>query len=129
MPNSSNPKPLRRALRPTATITSSYSIALSLPSFATTRVLTPSLFSKRRASWLVNTFTPLSRSTVSENSATSLSSRPISCGARSTWVTSLPKRAKACASSQPIGPPPNTIIRFGVSSSSAKRLHSVSEVT
>ena len=46
-------------------------------------------------------------------SLTSGSSRSISRGAISTCVTWLPSRAKACASSQPIGPPPSTSSRRG----------------
>ena len=57
-------------------------------------------------------------------SLTSGSSRSISRGAISTSVTRLPSRAKACASSQPIGPPPSTSSRGG----SVRSSHSVSEV-
>ena len=45
-------------------------------------------------------------------------------GAISTCVTAEPSRAKACASSQPIGPPPSTTSLAG----SSRRLHSVSLV-
>ncbi len=61
------------------------------------------------------------RSTVS---LTSGSSRSISRGAISTCVTWLPSRAKACASSQPIGPPPSTSSRRG----SVRMFQSVSDV-
>ena len=44
---------------------------------------------------------------------------------RATWVTWQPMPAKACASSQPIGPPPSTTRRSGFSVSDQM----VSEVT
>ena len=54
----------------------------------------------------------------------SSSSRIMMRGAISTTDTSLPSRPKACAISQPIGPPPKTISRFGCSSIP----HNVSEL-
>ncbi len=45
-------------------------------------------------------------------------------GSISTCVTCAPKRAKACVSSQPIGPPPSTTRRCG----SARNSHRLSEV-
>ena len=45
-------------------------------------------------------------------------------GSISTCVTFAPKRAKHCASSQPIGPPPSTTRRRG----SSRSCHTVSEV-
>ena len=59
--------------------------------------------------------------TIAENSG---SSRIIRRGSISTCVTFAPRRAKLCASSQPIGPPPNTTMRAG----SAAISHTVSEV-
>ena len=44
-------------------------------------------------------------------------------------VTFEPKRAKLCANSLPIGPPPSTTSFLGASSSSANLLHNVSLVT
>jgi hypothetical protein len=44
---------------------------------------------------------------------TSGSSRGMMRGPRSTCVTCAPRRAKACVSSQPIGPPPRTSRRRG----------------
>ena len=48
-------------------------------------------------------------------SAASESSRGSTCDALSNRVTRLPKRAKVCAISQPIGPPPMTPSRGGSS--------------
>ena len=62
------------------------------------------------------------RAMSAENSASSLAS---SRGAISTSVTCEPKRANACASSQPIGPPPSTTRRRG----NARSAHTVSEVS
>ena len=59
--------------------------------------------------------------TISEMSA---SSRGRMRGSISTWVTFEPKRAKHCASSEPMGPPPSTSSRFG----SSRNDHTVSEV-
>jgi hypothetical protein len=42
----------------------------------------------------------------------------------STCVTWLPRRAKVCVSSEPIGPPPSTTRRLG----SSRRFHTLSEV-
>ena len=60
--------------------------------------------------------------TSSENSGSSRESRR---GSISTCVTFAPKRANACASSQPIGPPPSTTRRAG----SLRRSQTVSEVS
>ena len=67
---------------------------------------------------------PPSRKRARTISEISGSSRTRMRGSISTCVTCEPKRAKACASSQPIGPPPSTSSRCG----SARRSHSVSEV-
>ena len=48
--------------------------------------------------------------TISENSGSSL---VMMRGSISTCVTFEPRRANACASSQPMGPPPSTTRRFG----------------
>ncbi len=60
--------------------------------------------------------------TSSENSA---SSRTMMRGSISICVTFAPRRAKHCASSQPIGPPPSTTRRLG----SVRMSQTVSEVS
>ena len=62
--------------------------------------------------------TPSRSNCVCKRAATSESSRCRSCAPRSTSVTRAPRRAIACASSQPFGPPPITSRRPGADSRS-----------
>ncbi len=78
----------------------------------------PGVAEARSASHPVRTSMPSAVNRSCSSAETSGSSRVSSRGAASTSVTLLPSRAKACASSQPIGPPPRTTSRRGSSRSS-----------
>jgi hypothetical protein len=79
---------------------------------ATSRFSPPA--TSTRTAWCpVSTFTPSARSDAATSSETSGSSRTMMRGAISTCVTALPSRAKLCASSLPMGPPPSTTRRAG----------------
>ena len=85
--------------------------------------------SQRSALCDTSTCTPSACSAWRASSETSGSSRIMMRGAISTCCTRAPSRASACDNSQPIGPPPSTTMRRGISSSSAKLSHRVSLVT
>ena len=116
-------------MRPTAQITSSYSMRFSVPLCSTISVFTPLAFSNRKALCDVMTCTPSAVSAFCAKLDTSSSSRIKIRGAISICETTEPSRAKLCANSQPIGPPPRTTKRLGMTSSLAKASHSVSLVT
>jgi hypothetical protein len=72
----------------------------------------------------VSTRTPLAASAADRASLARGSSLAMRRPVASMMVTSLPSRAKACPSSQPVGPPPRTTRRSG----SSVRFHIVSLV-
>ena len=87
------------------------------------------VLTQRSALCPVSTTIPSASKALWTSTDTSSSSRFIRRDAISTCVTCEPSRAKACASSQPTGPPPSTTKRGGTWSSLANSSHSVSLVT
>ena len=120
-PSVSSPKPATFARRPSATSRRSNANSTSPPTCSHTSTDPSPRASILCAVWPVAMRMPSWRKADATAADASASSRGSRRGAISTTVTWLPNRANACASSQPIGPPPSTTRRRG-SSRSAQRL-------
>ncbi len=74
------------------------------------------LWLTRSAGASVQTLMPSAAKTRSISSLDSGSSNDSNLGSASTTVTAVPKRAKTCANSAPMAPPPSTISDSGTCS-------------